>query len=215
MKSNRAPGASPLRLLAAAGLLAILAACDVIPPPQDDPTRYYVLSDSAAAAPAPAQAQGSARIGLRTVKIEGYLKRREMVVRSGANSVSFRDYRRWAEPLEAAIQRSLRSGLLASAGVGQVYTEPFLSEQERDYDVSVEVLRFEGEAGPSGKFTASMTAMVEVSTTGAGPRVVSRRLFVAPAAAWDGSNFDQLAGLLSRDVAALAQDIAAGLPPRG
>jgi uncharacterized lipoprotein YmbA len=149
------------------------------------------------------------------VKVEGYLKRREIVVRSGANEVSFRDYRRWAEPLEAAIQRSLRSGLLAAPGVGQVYTEPFLSEQERDYDVSVEVLRFEGDAAPSGKFTASVTAMVEVSTAGTSPRVVSRRLFVAPAAAWDGSNFDQLAGLLSRDVAALAQDIAAGLPPRG
>jgi len=213
MKPTTQPRPTTLCRLAAAGLLATLAACDVIPPPQEDSTRYYVLSDGAAAAAA-APAQGAARIGLRSVRLEGYLKNRDMVVRMAANEVSFRDYRRWAEPLDAAVTRMLRASLLASPSVAQVYSEPFLSEQERDYDVSVEVLRCEGDATRSGRTVASLTAVVEVSTAGAGPRVVARKVFVAPAAAWDGTNFDQLASLLSRDVAALGQEILADIPPR-
>jgi uncharacterized lipoprotein YmbA len=198
--------------LAAAGLLVALAACDVIPPPQDDPTRYYILSGGAA--PAASPAPGAARLGLRTVRLDAYLGRRDIVVRTGANEVAFKDYRRWAEPLESAIARELRADLLASPLVAQVHSEPFLSGEPRDFDVSVEITRFEGNAA-SGRFSASLSAVVEVSTAGDNPRVVAHKLFVAPAAAWDGSNYDQLAALLSRDVAALAQDIVADLPPRG
>jgi hypothetical protein len=203
----------PFGRLAAAGLLAILAACDIIPPPQDDATRYYVLSGGGAA-PAASPAQGAARVGLKAVRLEGYLRRREMVVRTGANEVAFKDYRRWAEPLDSAIARELKAGLLSSPSVAQVYVEPFLSGQERDYDVSVEITRFEGDA-LAGRFAASLAAVVEVSTVGDSPHVVARKVFVAPAAAWDGSNYDQLASLLSRDVAALAGEIVAQLPPRG
>jgi len=206
------PRVFSLGRLAAAGLLVALAACDVIPPPQDDPTRYYILSGGAA--PAANPAPGAARLGLRTVRLEPYLSRREMVVRTGANEVAFKDYRRWAEPLESAIARELRADLLSSPSVAQVHSEPFLSGDARDYDVSVEVTRFEGVAA-SGRFSASLTAVVEISTAGDSPHVVSHKVFVAPAAAWDGSNYEQLAAALSRDVAALAQDIVAELPPRG
>lgn len=210
MKATTARRRAPLLPLAA-GILVMLAACDVIPPPQEDPTRFFVLSDAPGGA-APA-AQGGARIGLKTPKLEGYLRQRDMVVRTGANEVAFKDYRRWAEPLDAAIARSLRSGLLASGAVSQVYAEPFL-DQERDYDVSVEILRFEGENEPSGRHVASLTARIEISTAGANPRVVAQKLFVAPAAPWDGSDYDQLASLLSKDVAALCREIAADIPAR-
>jgi uncharacterized lipoprotein YmbA len=212
MNPMNEPRTSPFGRLAAAVLLGGLAACDVIPPPQEDATRYYVLSAGPAQAASPAQ--GAARVGLKSVKLEGYLRRREMVVRTGANEVAFRDYRRWAEPLESAVARELTAGMLASPSVAQVYAEPFLSGQERDYDVSVEITRLEGDA-QSGRFAASLSAVVVISTAGDSPRVVAHRVFTAPAAAWDGSNYDQLAALLSRDVAELAKAIVADLPPRG
>ncbi len=202
-----------LAALAAAGLLGALAACNVAQPAQDDPTRYYVLSDGPAQAVQP-QAPAGARVGLRAVRLEGYLKHREIVVRTGENEVEFRDYRRWAEPLDAAITRVLKAGLLGSAQVSQVSTEPFPLDQERDYDVAVEVRACEGAAGRSGSFGASFSAMVEVSTAGPSPRVVARRLFVAPGAAWDGRNFDRLASLLTADVSALSQEILSEIPAR-
>lgn len=215
MKTRNTLGTRPLTLIALAGLLCALAACNVVPPAQDDPTRYFVLSEPAVHPGQAAAASAGARIGLRAVKIESYLRRREMVVRMGENEVQFRDYRRWAEPLESGVARVLRARLLASPDVAQVYTEPFPADQDRDFDVSIDVRRFEGSVNPAGKYSASMSAAIEVSTTGPNAHVVARRVFVAPAAAWDGRDFDQLAGLLTADVSALGQEVLADLPPRG
>jgi uncharacterized protein len=214
MKTRNTQGTRTLIPIALAGLLCALAACNVVQPAQDDPTRYFVLSEPAVHAGQAAAAAPGARIGLRAVKLEGYLRRREMVVRTGENEVQFRDYRRWAEPLDAAVARVLRTRLLASPDVAQVYTEPFPGDQERDFDVSVEVRRFEGSVSPQGKYSASLSAAIEVWTTGPNPHVVARRAFVAPAAAWDGRDFDQLAGLLTADVSALGQEVLAELPAR-
>ena len=203
-----------LRSLAAAAVLSLLSGCNVVPPAQDDPTRHFVLSDPAAQA-VPAPAPGAARIGLRTVKLEGYLAKKSMVVRTGENEVEFMDYMRWAEPLEGAVARIVRLRLLGSPGVAAVSTEPFPADEARDYDVSIDIRRFEGSRAASGKYSASLSATIVISTAGANPVVVATRLFTAPAAQWDGRDFGALASLLSADVSALGQDVVAGIPPRG
>jgi len=200
----------PLLPCAVVGLLGLLAACNVVPPAEDDPTRYFVLSDPASAAVA-APAAGGARIGLRHVNLESYLKKKEMVVRTGENEIEFRDFRRWAEPLDAAIVRVLRRRLLDGAGVAQVFAEPFPTDQERDFDVAIDIRRCEGLLTPTGKYVASFAAMVEISTSGATPHMVSRTLFTAPDAAWDGKDFDRLASLLSADVSALGERVLSGI----
>jgi uncharacterized lipoprotein YmbA len=195
------------------GLLALLAACNVVPPPQDDPTRYFVLSDPAGQA-VQAPAAGAVRIGLKAIRLESYLRRKEMVVRTGDNEVEFRDFKRWAEPLDAAIGRVLRRSLLGSPEVAQVASDPFPADQDRDFDVSIDVRRCEGLQEPSGKSSASLAATIEISTAGASPKVVARKLFTAPAASWDGRDFGRLAGLLSADISALGQEVVADIPAR-
>ena len=194
-------------------LIGFLAGCDVVPPAQDDPTRYFILSDPAVRA-AQAPVAGALRLGLRPVQVESYLKKKQMVVRTGANEVEFKDYRRWAEPLDAAIARVLRASLLASPGVAQVQAEPFPFDQQRDFDVSIEVRRFEG-AVVSGRFVASFSATVEIWTVGTDAHLVARKQFTAPDSAWDGKDYDQLASLLSADVSALGQEVVADLPAKG
>ncbi|HXQ82217.1 MAG TPA: PqiC family protein [Opitutaceae bacterium] len=196
----------------AAGLLVALAGCNVIPPAQEDATRYFILSDTPPAGQAPAA--GGLRIGLRRVTLEGYLDHRTIVVRTGANEVRFEDFRRWAEPLDAGVARVLRSSLLASPDVAQVYGEPFPVDQERDCDISVKIVRCEGAENSAGKYVASLEATIEITAPGAAQRVVSRKLFTAPSESWDGSDFGRLASLLSKDVAALAREALAGVPPR-
>jgi uncharacterized lipoprotein YmbA len=215
MSRHHNPLLRPVARCAALGLLAI-AGCNIVPPAQEDTTRYFVLSDAGLppVAPGQAPAAGTLRIGLRTVRLEGYLKGRQMIVRNGANEVRFEDFRRWAEPLDTAITRIVRSRLVASPGVAQVYAEPFPFDQERDYDVSIEVSRFEGAVDANGKFVASLAATIEISTTGANSRVVSRRGFEAPVRGWDGADFDLLAELLNSGVAALSQEVASELPAK-
>ena len=201
-------------LCAAIGLLAI-AGCNVVPPAQEDATRYFVLSGAELPALAAVQAPtGTLRIGVKTVRLESYLNRKEMVVRTGANEVRFEDYRRWADPLDAAVTRIVRSKLLAAPQVAQVFAEPFPFDQARDFDVSIEIVRFEGALGADGKYSASLAAVVEISTTGAGSRIVSRKLFEAPAQAWDGEDFNRLAQLLRADVDLLAQEVASDIPEK-
>jgi uncharacterized lipoprotein YmbA len=203
-----------LALCAALGLLAS-SGCNVIPPPQADSTRFFVLSGGDMPALAAVQAPtGSLRVGIRTVRLESYLNRKEMVVRTGTNEIRFEDYRRWADPLDTAITRIVRSRLLAAPAVAQVYAEPFPFDQARDFDVAVDIVRFEGAQGADGKFSASMAAVIEISTTGSGSRIVSRKLFEAPAQAWDGTDFDRLAVLLRGDVDLLAQEVVSELPER-
>lgn len=213
MTHQNPPRLRPLVPFAVASLLGLLAACNLVAPAEDDPTRYFILSDPASAAVQPPSA-GAVRIGLREIKLESYLRKKEMVVRTGENEVEFRDFRRWAEPLDAAIARVLRLGLLESPGVAQVLTSPFPIEQGRDYDVAIDVRRCEGEMTASGKYVASFSATVEITATGTDPHVVSRKLFTAPEAAWDGKDFDRLASLLSADVAALGQEVLAAVPAR-
>lgn len=137
-----------------------------------------------------------------------------MVVRTGANEVEFRDYKRWAEPLDAAVARILKSRFLASPAVSQAWLEPFPLDEDRDFDVSIEVIRCEGAVSPKGRYVARLSATVEISTAGANPHVVARKLFVAPDEAWDGADFDRLAGLLSGDITALGQEVLADIPAK-
>jgi len=210
------PTRSSARTLAATAALALLglaSACNIGTPAQDDPTRYYVLADPAPTAAA-AAAPGGVRLGLRTPALENYLKKRDMVVRSGANEVDFRDYRRWAEPLEGNIARLLRAHLLAAPAVASAAVEPFPIDQDRDYDVAIEVRHCEGATGADGHSFASFAATIEITSAGLNPQVVVRKVFVAPPAGWDGADYARLASLLSADVAALASEILADLPKR-
>jgi len=204
----------PLRW-AAAGLLAALAGCNVIPPAQEDATRYFILSESAGGGTGRAAAPGGLRIGLRPVVVESYLDHRTMVVRAGANEIRFEDYKRWAEPLGVGVARVLRSALLASPDVAQVFVEPFPLDQDRDFDVTVRVVRCEGTATSGGRHVASLEATIEIAAQGAGAHAVTRSVFVAPDEAWDGSDFGRLAALLTKDVDALGRAVLAGIPPKG
>lgn len=198
----------PSRLALLAALAAGLAGCDVIPAPQPDLTRYYLMSAPEPRAEAPAGG-GTLRIGLRAVAVPAYLKGPEMVVRRGANEVVREETARWAEPIEAGVGRALRAGLRASPAVAQVWAQPFPLDQDRDYDVSVEVVRCEGAEGGGNR--ARFSAVIEVSTAGAQPRVVARREFEADSA-WDGKDFAQLAAGLGRAAAKLGSEAAAALP---
>lgn len=203
----------PLPLLCGAVAL-LLAGCNVIPPPSADPTRYYVLSSATGTGSATAPATNALTLGLRNVDVAPYLRKGTLVVRTGENEVTFPNDARWGVPLEQDIARTLRESLNAAPAVGRVLVQPFPFEGKRDYDVHVQVLRCEGLAAKRGSATASFSAMIEISSTGEGATVVARKLFVAPAATWDGSDFAQLAARLSEAVSALSAEVISLLPPK-
>ena len=64
-----------LSWFAALGLSLAVAGCNLIPPPDPDPTRYYVLTSPAPEPAVTRVAQGSVRIGLRAVELAPYLRK--------------------------------------------------------------------------------------------------------------------------------------------
>jgi uncharacterized lipoprotein YmbA len=199
----------------AAGLGLLVAGCNIIPPPTADPTRYYVLSGPALTENAVPPAALALRLGLRTVELAPYLRKGTLVVRTGDNEVTFANDARWGVPLEQDITRALRTSLLAAPTVGRVFLPPFPFDGDRDFEVSVQVLRCEGVVAPGGKAaTVKFAASIEIATAGVGPQLVARRLFIAPETPWDGKDFAQLAAQLSAAVNALGAEVAAALPEK-
>jgi hypothetical protein len=212
-------------------LTAALTGCNVIPAAQNDPTKFYVLSaprgqapESQANAPAgrvpPTENSAAAnppaakkvRLGLKTVEVANYLKGPEMVVRSGTNEVTMQEYARWAEPIQAGVTRLLREQLAGAANVAQIDVQPFSLDQPRDFDIAVTILHCEGAAGGADGRGARFEASIRISTAGLTPELVARKIYTAPAAAWDGQNFDKLAQLLSADVQGLGAAILETVP---
>ncbi|MBS0630674.1 MAG: membrane integrity-associated transporter subunit PqiC [Verrucomicrobia bacterium] len=207
------PARSPRRLLSAflaAGLLAWVAGCNLIPPPQADPTHYYVLNGpSLTEAGSPG---GKLRLGLRPLELAPYLRKGAIVVRLGSNELLYKDEARWGEPLEAGISRTLRAQLLTQPAVARVYTPPYPIDQDRDYDIAVTILRCEGATDNAGHSTAKFSAQIEITSVKNPGLVVARRIFNAPDAAWDGHNYSALAESLSAAIAALSAETVAALP---
>jgi uncharacterized lipoprotein YmbA len=194
--------------------LALLGGCNVIPPVQPDTTRYYVLSGPSVIVAPAVPGTGTLRIGVRPVEIAPYLRRGSIVVRTGENEVSFANDARWAEPLEQEIGNSLRQRLLATPAVARVFTPPFPFESNRDFDVSVQILRCEGVREKNGKAAARLAAAIEISTAGENPQIVTRRHFESADEAWDGKDFARLAASLSELVNALSQGVVEALPEK-
>lgn len=205
-----------LRRLSVLGLLSavVLGAggCSLLPPPKADPTRYYVLTGLPVAEELAPKVEGAVVLGVKRIEIASYLNGKDMVVRESSNEIAYNSFSRWAEPLTASIGRAVAGRLASSPKVTRVYAQPFPFEVERDYDVSVRVVRCEGERKADGELVASFSALVEVTEAKAGGAVVLRKLFTAPEAKWDGKDFGALAAALSDSVAALGAEVVAALP---
>ncbi|OIR04355.1 hypothetical protein GALL_135550 [mine drainage metagenome] len=185
--------------------------CQVIPAPQPDPTHYYTLSlPDSVETTVPSSSTGL-RVGLNRVDLAPYLRKGVLVVRKGGNEVVFNDFARWAEPLDAGISRSLQMCLSADPRISHVSVAPMSIDERRDYDVTIHVRRADGVLGASGA-TVRFVAVIDIARPGEPPHLEVQKAFNAPATAWDGHDYAALASDLSKDVVALAREIADSLP---
>jgi len=204
-----------LRTLSSAALITMglaWAGCSIIPQAVEDPTRYYLLTQAAPSA-ASFTPHGHLRVGVRTVELPGYLaSNRTIVVRRGANEIRYQEYARWAEPLETALQHIVRDRILGNDAVAAAEISPFRLDGERDYDVTVRVLRCEGGVDAEGHSAAEFAAVFEITDPRKDNAVVVRRRFEAKPVRWDGSNYSALASALGEEAGALGDEIAQALP---
>lgn len=130
-----------LRLAALLVLVLLTAGCA-----RTAPVAYYQLAAIAAALDArEAGGVGDAVIGLGPVGLPELLDRQQIVIRQDANRLLLSDGHRWAEPLAENFLRVLRENLSARLHTERFLLHPWPLKAPPDYQVIIDVLRFEGD----------------------------------------------------------------------
>lgn len=133
------------RRLITVALCLALAGC--LSPRKDD-SKFYVLSpvgsDSGAAV-----STRPILLGLGPIKLPAYLDRQEVVTRIAANRLELSSTDRWAEPLDVDFTRVLAQDLSSDLGTQRITFFPWYSSTHVDFQVKVDVYRFE--ASQDGK----------------------------------------------------------------
>jgi uncharacterized lipoprotein YmbA len=113
------------------------------------PTKFYVLNSlysSEQNVPALTQLPDIA-IGVGPVRIPQHLDRPQIVTRSDQNELMMAEFSQWGEPLRVNIARVLAENLSLLLATDQVAIFPWLKSARIDYQVTLEVTRFDGSPG--------------------------------------------------------------------
>jgi uncharacterized lipoprotein YmbA len=134
---------SKSRFLLGLGGIALLTACAQLAPP----TRYYTLAaldPAPAAEPAAPTARGKPLVvGIGPMAFADYLERPQIVTRSSSMELELHEFDLWVEALETIFPRTLGENLGSLLGTDRVVLMPAPREVRLDYQVEVDVLRFD------------------------------------------------------------------------
>ena len=148
-------------------------------------------------------------IGLLPVRIPGALDRPQLVSWTAPNELRLDELRRWAEPLDEGVARTLAENLAALLPQERILRAPWPAAVSPRCRVATEISVFGPQPDGEVRLTASVLLLASTEE-----RVLARRAFAAsrkPAAGDASAGVDAMSAL----VADLAQQIAqaiAGLP---
>ena len=124
-------------------LTVILGGCGA--PSPSPPSSYYILSplsDMKAEAP-PSSAEKKITLAVGPVVIPKHLDRSQIVKRTSRHQLVLASLDQWAEPLKDNFTRVLVENLSSLLGTDRVETYPWHRSITVDYQVVVEVIRFD------------------------------------------------------------------------
>lgn len=182
---------------------------------RDEPAmQYFVLGETLPIGVDHASVQPiGATIGLRHVQVADYLDVPFVVVRRGAQRITFSDFHRWGESLGRGVNRSVAGHLMARGAVSSVDTVPWPVEARHDYLIEIQVLRFEGLAPEDLEATTGeihMLATWKILQPGDG-MVLQRGTTEHRRSGWTIEDYDGLVDALESGLSSLADDIIAAL----
>ncbi len=175
-------------------LVAIVTACS------SPPARFYALSSptpSAGSASGPSVAVGP--VVLPTV-----VDRPQIVVHTGANEVRLDEFNRWASPLPEDITRVIAANLAQELATGRVWPSSQSGQATADYQVRIDIQRFESTLGDAVLIEALWTVRRVAGDSSKNGRSLIRE----PTA---GGDFEALVAAHSRALARVSRDIAVAI----
>jgi len=180
----------------AATLLLLLVGCS-----QSPPTDFYTLSSLQL--PPGGLSTPKTVVGVGPVTLPDYLDRPQIVTRASGNRVMLADFDSWVEPINSMFTRVLVQNLSVLLASDNVISLPQRRATPLDYQVEVDVSRFDADA--TGR--AVLDARWRVFGQG-GEQLVEegRSTIVEPAV--DASDYEAVVASMSKALAQMSSDIA-------
>lgn len=171
------------------------------------PSKFYLLSplSDAKAGKQVAAGERDVSVGIGPIDLPPYLDRTPIVTRTSPNQLDLAEFDRWAELLRHNFSRTLTENLSILLATHHVAVFPWDGSTPIDYQVEVEVTRFEGDAD----WNALLIARWSIFGKGMRELLVRRRSrFSEPAGAQD---YEALVSAMSRTLANLSREIATAI----
>jgi uncharacterized protein len=187
---------SPMRLTVAAAFLLVLAGCSESPP-----TQFYTLSGMQL--PPGSVNSPNTAVGVGPVTLPEYLDRPQIVTRASGNRVVLASFHSWVEPVDSMFTRVLVGNLSSLLATDNVVTMPQRRPMPLDYQVEVDVNRFDAEQ--SGR--AVLDARWRVFGADGSELIGEGRSTIVEPAPEAGS-YDAIVAAMSRALAGMSSAIA-------
>lgn len=178
---------------------AMLAAAALIGCGSSPKSNFYTLTSGSAPERSEAKTQYSVAIG--PVTVPEIIGRPQIVTRSDSNEVQIAEFERWASPVNSEISRALADDLMQQLDGAYVYVYPQNLTFYADYQVLLEVQRFDAKLGDA----VSVEALWAVRPAQGGA-VKSGRSIVREAT--KGTSYGALVAAYSSALTAVSRDIA-------
>jgi uncharacterized protein len=191
-----------LRRLAVVTLVASLlglGACASIP------SRFYLLNTLPASETVPATvAERGPVIGVGPITLPKYLDRPQIVTRASRNQLALGEFDRWAEPLQDNISRVLAENLARLIPTDHLLLQAWPRSVTLDYQVTVEVLQFDGWLGGESTLLARWSIL-----DGAEHELFNRMVHLhAPTG---GRDYEAMVVVMNQMIETLSRDIATAI----
>ena len=112
--------------------------------------RFYVLSPEAGSELAmqnTSRGGSNLAIGIDPVSLPKYLKKPQIVTRTGTNELHLAEYDRWAGKIEEDIGRVIAENLSHMLVTDKVLSYPATEGIAQDYNINIDISRFDGRLG--------------------------------------------------------------------
>jgi uncharacterized lipoprotein YmbA len=182
---------------------AVLAGCTVLAP-QPDYSKFFILSPLSDPASSTRVSTSSGQrliIGLGPIDFPDYLRRLEVVTRTSPNELHLSAVDRWGEPLDRNFSRVLSENLSRLLNTEQIEKFPWTRRTQIDYQVMVDVLRFETTADNQ----AQLAARWIINDGSSGKDLYASETITSTPV---GKGQTAAATALSADLATMSRDIA-------
>ncbi len=132
--------------------LLILAACSgsLLGKGTEEPTRFYQLHAGSASSLTEGRFKAVGEpvaIALGVDSFPEYLARSQIVTRTSDNKLELAQFHHWAEPLQRNFIRVLVVNLSVQLSTDRIHVFPWRKNRPIEYEVLVDVTRFDGEFG--------------------------------------------------------------------